>query len=60
MRRSSNNNNDNHILTPGLNVDRDLWHDAKVFAAQKDTTLTNVVEHLLRQHLDTCKHDKLN
>lgn len=42
-----------------LNIDRDLWHDAKVFAAHKDTTLTNVIEHLLRQHLDTCKHDKI-
>jgi hypothetical protein len=43
-----------------LNVDPNLWRNAKVFAAQKHTTLTNVVEHLLRQHLDTCKHDKIN
>ena len=42
-----------------LNVDPNLWRNAK-YGSTEGYNLTNVVEHLLRQHLDTCKHDKIN
>jgi len=40
-----------------LNLDREAYHRCKVFAAERDTTITAVLEHLLRQHLDHCKHE---
>jgi hypothetical protein len=40
-----------------MNIDRELYHKAKVFAAERDTTMTSVIEHLLRQELSNCRHD---
>jgi hypothetical protein len=42
-----------------LNMDRELYLKVKVFAAERDTTVTAILEHLLKQHLDHCKHDKI-
>jgi hypothetical protein len=42
-----------------MNIEKALWRKARMAAAEKDTTLTALVEHLLRVELDTCKHDKL-
>jgi len=33
------------------NLDRDLYHKAKVFAATKDTTITEILEASLRNYL---------
>ena len=34
-----------------LNLDRDLYHKAKVLAATKDTTITVILEESLRNYL---------
>jgi len=34
-----------------LNLDRDLYHKAKVFAAIKETTITEILEDSLRNYL---------
>ena len=40
-----------------MNIDTNLWRKARIKAAEKDTTLTNIVEHCLREGLEICKHD---
>jgi hypothetical protein len=42
-----------------LNLDRELYLKVKVFAAERDTTITAILEHLLKQHLDHCKHAEI-
>ncbi len=42
-----------------MNIDTDLWRQARITAAQKDTTITAIVEHCLREGLNNCKHDKI-
>ena len=42
--------------TINLNIDQSLWHKARVAAAQKDTTLTKIVDAALRDYL---KHTDL-
>ena len=42
-----------------LNMDAGLWHRARVRAAEKDTTLTTIVEHYLEEGLENCRHDKI-
>lgn len=39
-----------------LNLNRELYHKVRVFAAEKDTTITAILEHLLKHHLDHCGH----
>ena len=51
-------NNQKHIIN--MNIDTNLWRQARVIAAQKDTTLTAIVEHCLREGLENCKHDKIS
>ncbi len=47
-------NHQKHIVN--MNIDTDFWWRARIKAAEKDTTLTAIVEHCLREGLDTCKH----
>jgi len=39
-----------------MNFDRKLWRNVKVFAAQRDLTITEALEHIVREHLEECTH----
>ena len=47
-------NHQKHIVN--MNIDTDLWRLRELKPTKKDTTLTAIVEHCLREGLDTCKH----
>jgi hypothetical protein len=42
-----------------MNIDTNLWRQARIKAAEKDTTLTTMVEHCLREGLQNCRHDEI-
>lgn len=42
-----------------MNLDTNLWRMARIRAAEKDTTLTAMVEHCLREGLEVCKHERI-
>jgi hypothetical protein len=42
-----------------MNIDTNLWRQARIKAAEKDTTLTTIVEHCLREGLNNCRHDEI-
>jgi hypothetical protein len=50
-------NNEKRMIN--MNIDTALWRKARIMAAEKDTTVTRVVEHCLREELNNCKHDKI-
>jgi hypothetical protein len=41
-----------------LNLDRDLYHKAKVFAATKEMTITEILEDSLRNYLSKSEMKK--
>jgi hypothetical protein len=40
-----------------IRVDEDLWRDAKIHAIRKETTLTELIEKLLREELKSSKRE---
>jgi hypothetical protein len=42
-----------------MNMDKDLWRKTRVAAAERDVTLTSMVEHFLQEGLQNCRHDKI-
>ena len=48
-----------HKKEVSMNIEKALWRKARVAAAERDTTLTALIEHLLKEELDTCKHYKI-
>ena len=39
-----------------MNLNADLWRRARIKAAERDTTLTELVEHCLAEGMDVCSH----
>jgi len=56
MSNKNMNKNMNEKKEVSMNIERSLWREARMMAAAKDTTLTGLVEHLLREEMKTCKH----
>jgi hypothetical protein len=42
-----------------MNMDKTIWRKARIAAAEKDVTLTAIVEHFIIEGLEHCKHDKI-
>jgi hypothetical protein len=42
-----------------MNMNVDLWRKTRVAAAERDVTLTRMVEHFLEEGLQNCRHDRL-
>jgi predicted DNA-binding ribbon-helix-helix protein len=40
-----------------IRVDEDLWRDAKIYAIRKETTLTELIEKLLRDELKSSRKE---
>lgn len=41
-----------------MNIDKNLYRRLKIYAAEKDATLTAAVEHLIRHESPKCNHDR--
>jgi macrodomain Ter protein organizer (MatP/YcbG family) len=39
-----------------MNVGKKLWKKLLVVAAEKEATMTELVEYMIREDLDECKH----
>jgi hypothetical protein len=42
-----------------MNMNKAIWRKARIAAAEKDVTLTAIVEHFIEEGLEHCKHDKI-
>lgn len=42
-----------------MNVDKKLWKKLRVVAAEKEATMTELIEHMIREDLDNCKHSDI-
>lgn len=40
-----------------IRVDEELWREAKIYAIRKDTSLTELIEKLLREELKSGKKE---
>lgn len=50
-------NNEKRMIS--MNIDKALWKKVRIAAAEKEATLTEIIEHLIRVELDNCKHNKI-
>ena len=63
MSNKNMNKNMNQKKEVSMNIERSLWREARMMATAKDTTLTGLVEHLLREEmrdLQTSNNDGLS
>jgi hypothetical protein len=42
-----------------LNVDREAWKKMHHMAYDKEVTITNLLEHLILEHANDCRHEQI-